>query len=82
MIISEEKLIKNTEHIVAFDLLPTILTSLGFQYPGNQLALGYSAIGLNNADRPKNHSYDDSFYENLWHERLNQQTQLTQSRRN
>jgi phosphoglycerol transferase len=44
MIISPQKLVKNTNTIVHFDLLPTLLDLLGIQYEGNQLGLGYSAI--------------------------------------
>ncbi len=80
MIISEEKFVKNTEYITPFDMLPTILTSLGFQYSGNKLGLGYSAIGLNtiglknryrSEDRieslKKNLLNESSFYDKLWH---------------
>ncbi len=45
MIISEDKLQKNTDKIIHFDMLPTILTSMGFKYNSEQLGLGYSGIG-------------------------------------
>lgn len=45
MIISENKLQKNTDDIIHFDMLPTILSSLGFEYHGARLGLGYSGIG-------------------------------------
>jgi len=75
MIISEEKLVKNTEYLTPFDMLPTILTSLGFQYSGNKLGLGYSAIGLKNSYRSENRIEslkmsllnESSFYDKLWH---------------
>ena len=44
MIISENKLQKNTDDIIHFDMLPTILSSLGFEYQGARLGLGYSGI--------------------------------------
>jgi len=53
MIVSKDKLYKNTDEIVPFDMLPTMLSSLGFSYQGNQLGLGYSAIGLGNHE-PQN----------------------------
>lgn len=43
MIISDKPLQQNTDAIIHFDMLPTILTSLGFNT--EQLGLGYSAIG-------------------------------------
>lgn len=52
MIISDEVLQKNTDNIIHFDLLPTILSSIGFQYRGSQLGLGYSAIGRTHLRRP------------------------------
>lgn len=55
MIVSNNHLSKNTEEVVPFDMLPTILTSLGFQYQGGRLGLGYSAIGVENKNRPKKH---------------------------
>lgn len=74
MIVSNSIFYKNTDKIVPFDMLPTILTSLGFQYQGNRLGLGYSAIGLENKYRPKNRIkiladdllYGSKYYNALW----------------
>lgn len=43
-LITQDLLKKNRETIFHVDLFPTILNALGIQWPGNQLALGYSAI--------------------------------------
>ena len=53
MIVSKNKLMKNTNEIVAFDILPTVLTSLGFSSNSSRLGLGYSAIGAENSARPE-----------------------------
>lgn len=45
MIVSKNPGIKNTETITHFDILPTVLTSLGFNIPNGKLGLGYSGIG-------------------------------------
>jgi phosphoglycerol transferase len=45
MIVSKNKLSKNTEEIVPFDMLPTMITLLGFDIEGGRLGLGYSAVG-------------------------------------
>lgn len=44
VIISNDKLHKYTDEIVHFDMLPTILDSLGIDYPEHKLGLGYSAL--------------------------------------
>jgi phosphoglycerol transferase len=44
LIISQQKWVKNTDEIVGFDLLPTILTISGFKFDQGKLALGYAAI--------------------------------------
>ncbi|HTM62924.1 MAG TPA: sulfatase-like hydrolase/transferase [Gammaproteobacteria bacterium] len=44
MIISDKPLHKNTDNIIHFDMLPTILSSLGFKFDGEKLGLGYSAF--------------------------------------
>lgn len=44
-IISNQPLQKNTDTIVHFDWLPTLLRALGFSFEGGQLGLGYAAIG-------------------------------------
>jgi phosphoglycerol transferase len=74
MIISNNKLSKNTEEVVPFDMLPTMLTSLGFQYQAGRLGLGYAAIGTENKNRPKNRMqmlkqnllYESKTYNQLW----------------
>ncbi len=74
MIISQNKLIKNTDHVVHFDFLPTILTTLGFQIEGNRLGLGYTAIEPAQYSKNKNRftemkkeiPYRSTVYEKLW----------------
>ena len=46
LILSERQLYKNTDTIVHYDMLPTILTSLGFIFEGNKLGLGYKAVSF------------------------------------
>lgn len=73
LIISAEKFTKISDEIVHFDLLPTMLDSLGFDYSRHKLGLGMSAI------HPENHfaknrissveeqvAYDSDFYKQLW----------------
>lgn len=45
--ISANRIHKNRENIVHFDLFPTILDFLGFEVQGGQLALGFNAISVN-----------------------------------
>lgn len=44
IILSKNHLVKKTETIVPFDLLPTVLDSLGFEYADGQLGLGLSGF--------------------------------------
>jgi phosphoglycerol transferase len=44
LLITNQHLIKNTSVITHFDMLPSILDSLGFQYKGSKLGLGYSGF--------------------------------------
>lgn len=77
MIITKEKLHKNTDEIVNFDMLPTILESLGFYYKGGRLALGYSAIREHRAehasdripDMEKQLVFDSKLYKQFWKSR-------------
>jgi phosphoglycerol transferase len=74
MIISKNQQKKNTNEIVHFDMLPTILTSLGFDIEGGRLGLGYSAIGASSPQRPHNRvtemqkriPYESKAYQKLW----------------
>lgn len=43
-IITQQKIIKTRDHILHFDLFPTILELSGFQVTGGKLALGFTAI--------------------------------------
>lgn len=45
MLVSATPLQKNTNVMDHFDMLPTMLTSLGFNIEGGRLGLGYSAVG-------------------------------------
>lgn len=42
----------NTDEIIAFDLFPTLLELTGTHVAGDRLALGYSAVGEQEAVRP------------------------------
>jgi len=42
---STKKLLPNRQHIMHFDIFPSILTMLGFKFPNQQLGLGVSAFG-------------------------------------
>jgi len=46
--------IMNRKQILHFDLLPTILYSLGFSFPDNKLGLGFSGFGPLSKDYPSN----------------------------
>lgn len=54
LLISDQALHANTHVITHFDMLPTILESLGFQIPGHRLGLGYSGIAPYHAIQPTN----------------------------
>lgn len=56
--ISTEKITKNRENILHFDLFPTILEFLGFEVEGGRLGLGFSAISPN-APLPPATRYED-----------------------
>ncbi len=72
--VTNNKLSKNTDDIVPFDMFPTIITSLGFHIEGGRLALGYSAFGYDNIARPpesiasmrKKIGRNSSIYNQLW----------------
>ena len=42
---TEDKLVKNRDEMLSFDMFPTILYSLGFSFERGQLGLGYSGYG-------------------------------------
>jgi len=42
---SPRPMVPNREEMIHFSMLPTILDMLGFDYPGNELALGVSGVG-------------------------------------
>jgi len=72
--ISNQKIIKNTNHITHFDMFPTILTFIGFKIEGGKLALGYNALGPAQTHMPP-HRFEDirksllnrsKTYLNLW----------------
>lgn len=73
MIISNKVLRKNTEEIVPFDMMPTILNSIGFNFTGNRIGLGYSGISSKILP-PSNRleemqielNYDSKIYNQLW----------------
>lgn len=44
LIVTKQHRRKNTDEIVHFDILPTILDVIGIHYHGQQLGLGYSAL--------------------------------------
>ncbi len=72
IIISKEVMAKNTDTIVGFDLFPTVLALLGFQFDGNRLGLGYSAIAKNKApadrisEMEKQIDYNSKRYNRFW----------------
>jgi phosphoglycerol transferase len=47
--ISRKKITKNRDHILHFDMFPTILEFIGFHVEGGKLGLGFSAITANTA---------------------------------
>lgn len=76
LIISKPKLIKNRDNIVHVDMYPTILKGLGFDFEGQTLALGISAVGSLEKALPQNreellnkiaNSYSMA-YNQLWRE--------------
>lgn len=64
----------NTQDILPFDLFPTLLQFVGFDVPGERLALGYSAFGPAHVARPKDRLDDlvlpslsgSASYSRLW----------------
>jgi phosphoglycerol transferase len=48
----DRKLVKNTEQVTHFDMLPTILELMGFKVEGERAGLGYAAIGPAEVARP------------------------------
>lgn len=74
MFVTNQPLVKNTDDVVPFDMLPTIITSLGFHIDGGRLGLGYSAFGKDNISRPVNSivslrhkiGRNSSIYNQLW----------------
>lgn len=77
LIISKKPLTKNTETVTHFDFLPTILSTLGFEFNSNQLGLGYLAIKTNNKkqtpppisrlkEMKENIPYNSHRYNELW----------------
>jgi phosphoglycerol transferase len=65
----------NTTEFLPFDLFPTLLELAGIRVPGDRLALGYSAVGTREAQRPAAPDRDWSLavvrgsprYDALWH---------------
>jgi phosphoglycerol transferase len=51
--ITQQPLYKLTDTITHFDMLPTLLTSLGFHFSGNRLGIGYTAIALTKQNKDK-----------------------------
>lgn len=75
MIISNNKMKKNRDEIVHFDMLPTILNAIGFQFKNDRLGLGYSAIAPSKniilpkdrfAQMQQNVLNDSDLYNKLW----------------
>lgn len=74
MIITKEKLHKNTDEIVHFDMFPTIMESLGFQFEGGRLGLGYSGISKRRAPEEENRvanmqaqlDFNSKIYNQFW----------------
>jgi phosphoglycerol transferase len=75
LILAQPKIFKRTDEIVHFDLLPTILDSIGILYPGGRLGLGYSglrgknlfALPSNRISNLENNIENDSVtYNRLW----------------
>jgi len=72
-IIAQPALKKNREMVTHYDMLPTILDSLGFQFEGGRLGLGYSAIRDNQispatrvADVSDLINHKSASYNSLW----------------
>lgn len=72
-IIAQPLLKKNRDAVMHYDMLPTILDSLGFQYKDGRLGLGYSAIRSDQAvpsSRAEEISdlinHNSSSYNSLW----------------
>lgn len=65
---------KNTDHIMPFDLFPSIVQLLGIEVPGDRLGLGYTAFGAQAMPRPSSRKARVGFpslsgsreYERLW----------------
>jgi len=76
LFVTDEKIEKNRERLLHFDLFPTILESLGFDVPDDRLGLGYSAWGAESHKPPSGRfvlfnkellNYSDA-YMKLWRE--------------
>lgn len=57
-LISQDKIHKNREDILPFDMFPTLLDFIGFKVEGGKLGLGYSAI-VENTPLPPVTEYED-----------------------
>lgn len=79
LIIGAKELSKNTNAIVHFDMFPTILSAIGFEFNGDGLALGRTAIGSGTADAFAEryaklnmiYNYPSRAYKELWRKRQN-----------
>jgi len=82
LFISNQKFYKNFNEITEFDMLPTILRFIGFNFNSNKLALGYSGIGDGRMSRPPTYVSDtqkfigdySKSYAELWLEKMNTNT--------
>ncbi len=63
MFISKSDYELKRDYINHYDLYPTLLDFMSFQYPGNRLGLGYS--GLKNVDNNEYENYKINFNENI-----------------
>ena len=63
MFISKNYYELKRDYINHYDLYPTILDFMSFQYPGNRLGLGYS--GLKNVDNDEYEKYKINLNENI-----------------
>ena len=49
---SDKDLVKNTDEVTHFDMLPTLLDLIGLRVVGDRAGLGYSALGPLEVPRP------------------------------
>ena len=84
LIVSDKKLSKNTNSITHYDMFPTILSALGFNFSGNGLALGRTALGLATSNLFSErlaklnmiYNHPSPAYNNLWQKKENPKTVL------